>query len=174
MGELEGKRGLSRRDLIKRSAVVGGVAWAAPTILSSLSSPAAAGVNGCCSGPNVFRLKSGDGCATTPTCSTGVGVNDCLTTFGANCCLFSNGVTLSCTATTHTWTLAAGIQFCEGAAKVGEACALGSCLTGPANVSHTHNANGTTTVTITGSAGAGCGLSHSEIVVCAPTRPAGC
>jgi hypothetical protein len=171
MGEAEGKRGLSRRDLIKRSAVVGGVAWAAPTVLSSLSSPAAAHTATCCTGPNVFRLKSGAGCT---SCDTGVGANDCLTTFGANCCLFNNGVTLACTTTTHTWTLAAGIQFCQGAAKVGQNCALGSCLTGPANVSHTHNANGTTTVTITGSAGSGCGLSHSEIVVCAPTRPAGC
>jgi hypothetical protein len=167
MGELEGKRGLSRRDLIKRSAVVGGVAWAAPTILSSLSSPAAAGVNGCCSGPNAFLLKSSDQCG----CEIGGGVGDCLTG-NANCCLFNNGVTLSCTETTHTWTLAAGIQFCQGAAKVGEACAQGDCLTGAPNVVVTQN--GTTTVTITGTADPGCGLSHSEIVVCADTLPAGC
>jgi hypothetical protein len=164
MGESEGKRGLSRRDLIKRSAVVGGVAWAAPTILSSLSSPAAAHTATCCSGPNVFRLKSGDNCATTPTCSTGVGAQDCLTTVGANCCLFNNGVTLSCADTTHTWTLAAGIQFCAGAAK-----AALRCETGPPQVTHVHNANGTTTVTITDPQ-----LSHSEIVVCTPTAPAGC
>lgn len=35
-------RGLTRRELIKRSAAVGTVAWTAPVIIGSLSSPAAA------------------------------------------------------------------------------------------------------------------------------------
>lgn len=37
-----GRSGLSRRDLIKRSAVAGAVAWSAPMIIDSLTSPAAA------------------------------------------------------------------------------------------------------------------------------------
>lgn len=36
------RRGLSRRDLIKASAAAGAVAWTAPVIIDSLSSPAAA------------------------------------------------------------------------------------------------------------------------------------
>jgi hypothetical protein len=36
------RRGLSRRDLIKASAVAGAAAWTAPVIIDSLSSPAAA------------------------------------------------------------------------------------------------------------------------------------
>jgi hypothetical protein len=36
------RRGIDRRTLIKRSAAVGAAAWAAPAIIGSLSSPAAA------------------------------------------------------------------------------------------------------------------------------------
>jgi hypothetical protein len=36
------RRGLSRRDMIKASAVAGAAAWTAPVIIDSLSSPAAA------------------------------------------------------------------------------------------------------------------------------------
>ncbi len=35
-------KGLSRREIIKASAVAGGAAWTAPTIIDSLASPAAA------------------------------------------------------------------------------------------------------------------------------------
>jgi len=45
------RRGLSRRDLIKASAVAGAAAWTAPVIIDSLSSPAAA-----LSGP-MYRVK---------------------------------------------------------------------------------------------------------------------
>lgn len=38
-------RNISRRDLIRRGAVVGGLAWTAPVIVSSLSSPAGAQVS---------------------------------------------------------------------------------------------------------------------------------
>ena len=37
------RKGLSRRDLIKASAVAGAAAWTAPVIIDSLASPAAAG-----------------------------------------------------------------------------------------------------------------------------------
>src|SRR3954469_24181021 len=36
------RKGLSRRDMIKASAVAGAAAWTAPVIIDSLSSPAAA------------------------------------------------------------------------------------------------------------------------------------
>jgi hypothetical protein len=42
----DGRKGLSRRDMIKASAAAGAVAWTAPVIIDSLSSPAAA-VSGC-------------------------------------------------------------------------------------------------------------------------------
>jgi len=48
--------GLSRRDLIKRGAVVGGVVWAAP-VVQSLSSPAFAGTPGGGECENFFRFK---------------------------------------------------------------------------------------------------------------------
>ena len=39
----EGKSGLSRRQMIKASAIAGAVAWTAPVIIGSIASPAAAG-----------------------------------------------------------------------------------------------------------------------------------
>jgi len=43
LDERPAKRGgLSRRELIKRSAIVGGVAWTAPMIIDSIASPAGA------------------------------------------------------------------------------------------------------------------------------------
>lgn len=41
------RRGLSRRDLIKASAIAGAAAWTAPVIVDSLASPAAAGSGPC-------------------------------------------------------------------------------------------------------------------------------
>jgi hypothetical protein len=49
--------GMSRRDLIKASAVAGATAWTAPMIIDSLASPAAANSVGCafaCSATYVF------------------------------------------------------------------------------------------------------------------------
>jgi hypothetical protein len=42
----DGRKGLSRRDMIKASAAAGAVAWTAPVIIDSLASPAAA-ASGC-------------------------------------------------------------------------------------------------------------------------------
>jgi len=52
----ENGAGLSRRDLIKRGAVVGGVVWAAP-VVQSLTSPAFAGTPGGGECENFFRFK---------------------------------------------------------------------------------------------------------------------
>jgi hypothetical protein len=60
MGE---QPGLSRRQMIKASAVAGAAAWTAPMIVDSLSSPAAAGSGGStigCSWVYVFFKKPGD------------------------------------------------------------------------------------------------------------------
>ena len=46
--------GMSRRDLIKASAVAGATAWTAPMIIDSLSSPAAARLGGLNTGIDVF------------------------------------------------------------------------------------------------------------------------
>ena len=45
-GETTPGRGLDRRTLIKRAAIVGGTAWAAPVIIDSLASPAGAVTGG--------------------------------------------------------------------------------------------------------------------------------
>jgi hypothetical protein len=53
------RRGLSRRQMIKASAVAGAAAWTAPVIVDSLASPAAA-VSGC--KPYWMKLTAGGGC----------------------------------------------------------------------------------------------------------------
>jgi hypothetical protein len=56
-------RGLSRRDMIKASAVAGAAAWTAPMIVDSLTSPAAAASNPhnyACSKGYVFYKIAGD------------------------------------------------------------------------------------------------------------------
>jgi hypothetical protein len=72
------RRGLSRRDMIKASAVAGAAAWTAPVIVDSLSSPAAAasgntGIN--CSKSILFFRKPGD----TTIYIAGFQDNDCQT-----------------------------------------------------------------------------------------------
>ena len=53
------RRGLSRRQMIKASAVAGAAAWTAPVIIDSLASPAAA-TSGC--KPYWVKLTSGGAC----------------------------------------------------------------------------------------------------------------
>ena len=57
-------RGLSRRQMIKASAVAGAVAWTAPVIVDSLSSPAAAGS---CAG-NRYYMKLRGAVSTSGDC----------------------------------------------------------------------------------------------------------
>ena len=63
-----GRRGLTRRDMIRASAVAGAAAWTAPVILDSLVSPAAA-VSGLSTGIShidiVFKAGSGAPCGLT-------------------------------------------------------------------------------------------------------------
>lgn len=49
----DGRRGLSRRQMIKASAVAGAAAWTAPVIIDSVSSPALGAVASGCSGNSV-------------------------------------------------------------------------------------------------------------------------
>ena len=60
----EGKSGLSRRQMIKASAIAGAAAWTAPVIIDSLASPAAAqsepSIAVTCSWFYVVYMKSGD------------------------------------------------------------------------------------------------------------------
>jgi len=58
----EGKSGLSRRQMIKASAIAGAAAWTAPVIIDSLASPAAAASATCtfkCSAVFVFYSVGG-------------------------------------------------------------------------------------------------------------------
>jgi hypothetical protein len=52
-GESTERGCLSRRELIRRGAVVRGVAWTAPLIIESITSPAAAGSHDDCTGGSV-------------------------------------------------------------------------------------------------------------------------
>jgi hypothetical protein len=61
-----GRRGIDRRTLIKRAAATGAVAWTAPLIIDSLSSPAAALT---CTG-NCFLVQFGPAGAGAPNCNT--------------------------------------------------------------------------------------------------------
>lgn len=101
-----GSDGLSRRELIRRSALAGALAWTAPVIVGSLTSPAAAastpgqcywvhwtlsgGFFGGCSSSNSkgSPLSSGTGCgsfsayasATTQWTSSTITMNSCSST----------------------------------------------------------------------------------------------
>lgn len=148
-------RDVTRRELIKKSIAAGGAVWVAPVLLSQ---PVSAQSQGCedCPPGSFFRLKSTDACG----CDSGVGANDCLTTGIASCCLFNNGVTLSCPdEDTDVWTLAPGIEYCAAASKAGTGCNEGNY-----SINVVNNQDGTTTVTINDPSPQS--LSHSEIQVC--------
>jgi hypothetical protein len=66
MVEDDGARGIDRRTLIKRGAVVGAVAWTAPVIIESISSPAGA----ITAPPGCYRIRftpNDDMCKNSPT-----------------------------------------------------------------------------------------------------------
>lgn len=56
------RRELSRRDLVRRAAAVGAVAWSTPVIVGSLASPAGAVTPGPCV-PYWVKLVPGGGCS---------------------------------------------------------------------------------------------------------------
>lgn len=60
------RRGLSRRDMIRASAIAGAAAWTAPVIIDSLSSPAAA-FSGTCV-PYVVKLVGNSSIGTIGAC----------------------------------------------------------------------------------------------------------
>jgi hypothetical protein len=95
-----GSRGLSRRTLIKGAAAAGAVAWAAPVIIDSVASPAAAATT--CFSEQIVngggcQASGGAPCCTdgTENCSTSVitftnnGTNLVITLHGS--CQFSAG-----------------------------------------------------------------------------------
>lgn len=156
--------GISRRDLIKKSVVVGGLVWVAPTVVAS---PAGAGGNqpcGHCPAGTVFGIKHDVG---TPGCTTpGANPNgggNCsaiagVTTFRPGCCLETAGlVTFTIvSAGVHRYHLAPGVTMCSASAK----CA-GTCFTTAPQVVVVDNPDGSTDVTVSCS-----NLSHSELIVC--------
>jgi hypothetical protein len=79
--EQDGRNGLSRRQMIKASAVAGAAAWSAPVIIDSLSSPAAAGSCICDTPPGNYRgvkIENLSSCSGTKTGSSGfTGNNSC-------------------------------------------------------------------------------------------------
>jgi hypothetical protein len=166
------EKNLSRRDLIKKSVVAGGIAWVAPTVLAS---PAFAANNCNCADNAFFALKrnnlNGGSVSDCESPGTNVAPGNCgasagLSNFRSGCCLATAGlVSFSGGGSTHTWVLRQGVRLCQAFGKFGNEC---SSTTG---VTVTNNADGTTTVVISGPT-----LSHSEIYVCVDgtTIPAIC
>lgn len=109
MDEQTGSAGLSRRDVLKRSAVVGGLVWVAPTVLAS-----PAGATPPCPPAQRYAIKH-DGGRTCETPGTEPSEGNCaasagFTLFNDGCCLEPGPVTFteSSGGATHTYVLAAG------------------------------------------------------------------
>ena len=166
MGENAEPGGLSRRDVLKRSAVVGGLVWVAPTVLTS--SAGASTTLATCPASSRFVLKHeapNRGCETSGrnpspgNCAASAG----FTEFRDACCLEAAGL-ITFTQTnpqTHTYVLASGVALAGAFGKCANSC-FAHQVPHNAVVSDVKNAGtGETTVTITCS-----NLSHSEIVVC--------
>lgn len=174
MGDSAGKQGVSRRDLLKRSAVVGGVVWAAPALLSGpLAGPAGAQTAPCtdCPPGSKFGVKhNNEGSCDCEAVGDPNSPGTCVSTQpNSGCCLEAAGLIQfsGCNTTTHTYVLQPGVIFCEGAGK-GAGTAPDACTA--AAVQTNTPSSGQTTVIITSST-----LSHSELVVCVPgTKPANC
>lgn len=158
--------GLSRRDVLKRSAVVGGLVWVAPTVLTSAAG--ASTTLATCPASSRFALKHGAPNQGCETAGTNVAPGNCaasggFTEFRDACCLEAAGL-ITFTQTnpqTHTYVLASGLALAGAFGKCGNTC-FGHENPHNAVVSDVKDAiTGETTVTITCSS-----LSHSEIVVC--------
>lgn len=165
VGEHSESTGLSRRDVLKGSAVVGGLIWIAPTVLAS---PAGAGGVTCPPG-SLYAVKhvAGQAACGTPgdDPSTDCAAAGGYTAFKNGCCLVTGGlitfeVTTEGSEKLHVYTLAAGVGFVEGFVRCGSICK-----------SHDHTAHGcvvdelnddgTTTVTFSCT-----DLVYSELFVC--------
>lgn len=87
MGDVNESKGLSRRSLLKKSVVAGGLVWAAPTILSQ---PAWAAGCCTCTGGTIYSIKL-DGNTTCVTPGTNPSPGNCLASAG---CYAASGVGL--------------------------------------------------------------------------------
>jgi hypothetical protein len=172
VAESSGKTGISRRDLIKRSAIAGGIAWVAPAVLTQPAAAATSylGCSNCPTGRLYFLRQTSAG-----VCTNSNPVNSCLNdnqgspppsqTYPAgcgttsHCCLITAGfVSVSGTSPTHTWVLDPGVNFCGAHAFGG-----GNCEGVTVNVVNNTPSAGFTTVTVTKD-----NMSHSDIAVCIP------
>jgi len=157
--------GLSRRDVLKRSAVVGGLVWIAPTILAG---PASATVVTCPANRR-YAIKHGSpnqGCEVPGTNAGGSG--NCaaqagFTEFQNGCCLEPTLVRFvaSANGTTHTYTLAPGVGFSQGFVKCANDCHRHVDPHNEFVIEDQDPVTGITTVIMTCS-----NLSHSELIVC--------
>ena len=166
------RRGIDRRALIRRGVVVGGLAWTAPLIIESLTSPAAAatGVAGCrayqYTGGGTFAATYAGTCTpvncggTAPTHSSG-------TNASSDSGLSGTGTPTSASANALTFTIAGGFS-CTIVGVVGSV--NGACTTAAAGSSFdlqvTGGALNSTSVTVTpkGSGGRTWDASPSVIV----------
>ena len=169
MGAEQQSTGVSRRDLIKKAAVAGGVAWVAPTVLAN---PAfAANPCGCSEGANgqLFGIKFQEGsstCASPGANASGegnCGAIDGITNFRDGCCLVTAGIVSApvYSGGAATITLGPGVSLCKGFSKCGP-----NCLSSSAQVSTTPGDNGTTIVRFDCDSAPQGGLSHLELFVC--------
>jgi hypothetical protein len=104
--------GLSRRELIKRGAVIGGAAWTAPLIVESLASPAGAvtgtGLFGCSYATVVFKYNNDPNSTPYAVKITGnTCTNENGTSGGA-----SNEFSFGCGSNTFSNTCSGGTEVC--------------------------------------------------------------
>lgn len=169
MGAEQQSTGVSRRDLLKKAAVAGSVAWVAPTVLAN---PAfAANPCQCADGPNgsLFGLKWDNPSSATPNATPGTNVStgNCAasagyTTHRSGLCLFEAGlITATISNSGLNITIAQGISYCAAFAKCGN-----QCESGAQQVTVTNNPDGTTSVRVDCDGSTGGGLSHIELIVC--------
>lgn len=174
MADFESSSTIDRRSLLKKGAVVGGLAWTAPVVFASAAS--AAGIGACpdCLDGNLYGIKNDSAnskaftgipaggneatCVDAPaglkdgSCWDGKGVTWArVTTGGVNC---------------HEYTLSPALSFCDAAAK-GDNASGDPCAESTVTVTEQ---GGNTIVRVCHPT-----LSHSEIIFCAKgTDPVGC
>ena len=179
MDEPQAGAGVSRRSLLKKSVVAGGLAWATPIVLASPAGAVSTYANcvNCPTGRLYFIRRTSLGACTNANPNNsclddaggsppGTGVPFPCTPPSTHCCLVTAGlVTVSGLTPTHTWVLAPGVEFCRAHAFGG-----GNCTGVTVVVSPNTPSAGFTTVTVTKA-----NMSHSDIVVCLRgSRPGEC
>jgi hypothetical protein len=89
------ERGIGRRALIKRAAAAGAVAWTAPVILDSLSSPAAAFSCGTCFKFGILAVDSGQATPIDTYPARSYGAGTCLPNGDSTCSTVVQNATAS-------------------------------------------------------------------------------